>query len=374
MKFLAKHKYVIAFLAFGILVKEARSQTIDIDFQNKEVSADGLSWKFDLAAKGAATGTLYDGPENDNWQAINIRLDFELPAGISIIGGSGSGNPANAMSQVGVQLGVPGNPSQGKTELGLTLARSAPPGQAGQQDINVNDFTTLATFTINFSGPVSQSTKFYPRLALNKEGSNWTNVADPKRRPISAGGSAGTSVVGITLPVKLVNFDAKKEGHSAQLSWSTSEEVNAAYFEVQKSVDGKNWNNVTRVNANGGEKQITNYEVADNVPFRGANLYRLRMVDLDGSDAYSAIRSLMFEVMPVIVYPNPVQNILTVKPPQDLKIKSIEIFDAVGRVVYKKGPDNAEAIDVSSYGQGTYIVRVLFDDGSHSRQEVVIAK
>lgn len=357
-------------MAIALAPAAACAQTITIDFQNKVVSPDGLTWTFDIAAKGIAVGTIYEGPDNDNWQAMNIRLDLDLPAGVTIVGGSGIGELANTTGQVGVQTVVPGIGSVGKSALGLTIARSAPPGLPGQQDINVNDYTKLATFTVTFSGQVFNSTKAYPRLALNKDGSSWTNVSDSKRRPISFGGAPGSTMGTITLPVKLVNFDAKKENRTAHLTWATSEEIDAAYFEVQKSSDGKSWNTISKVDAQGDSKQVTKYEATDAAPYGGTNLYRLHMVDLDGSDAYSTIRSLVFENTSVALYPNPAQKALYVKTDANEKVKAVDITDLQGRVIYK---GNATAIDTDQYAAGKYVVSVTLENGSVSRHEVIIA-
>ncbi|MGV3602395.1 MAG: T9SS type A sorting domain-containing protein [Dyadobacter fermentans] len=370
MKFFTR--FLIMCLIIAVSHIDARSQAIVIDFDNKSVSSDGLSWTFDLIAKGStASVPVYEGPNSDNWQAINLRLDFELPAGVTILGGSGIGNPLSTTGQVGVQLQVPGTPVPGKSELGLTIARSAPPGQPGQQDINTNDFTTLATFTINFSGQVFQATKLYPRISLNKEGSTWTNVADSKRRPIFIGGFAGSTMGTITLPVKLVNFDANKENGRVQLTWATSEEIDADYFEVQKSADGKTWKTISRIDANGGEKQVTNYLSVDESPFAGTNLYRLHMVDLDGSGAFSVIRSLVFENAAVALYPNPAHGVLHVMTPQNAKADMIELTDLQGRVVYS---GKETAIDTSLFPIGKYIITVILDNGSINRREVVITR
>lgn len=337
-----------------------------VDLINKKVSADGLSWTFDLAAKGSNENIVYEGPSNDNWQAMNLRLDLALPAGVTVVSGSGVGDPSSTTGEVGVQLSVPGNAPLGTTEIGLTLARSAAPGQMGQQDITVNQFTTLATFTINFSAQVLQSNEAIPRAAVTKQGSSWTNVADFKRRPISFVDERGT----ITLPVTLISFDAQKENATARLSWSTSEEVDADYFEVQKSTDGKQWHTLTKIKAKSAGKQISKYEATDEEPFNGTNLYRLHMVDLDGSATYSAIRNLSFDVPGVAVYPNPVQKVLNIQSHAS-KAKSVEIINAAGQMVYKGGV-TANAVDVSAYTAGKYIINVLLDNGSSSKHEVLV--
>lgn len=56
------------------------------------------------------------------------------------------------------------------------------------------------------------------------------------------------------LPVTLARFDAVKEGSTALLSWSTTEETNSDRFEVERSINGKVWQKIATVKAQGESK------------------------------------------------------------------------------------------------------------------------
>ena len=54
------------------------------------------------------------------------------------------------------------------------------------------------------------------------------------------------------LPVTLINFECTlSDASTTMLQWSTSEETNSDYFEIQHSINGKQWIEIGRVKANG---------------------------------------------------------------------------------------------------------------------------
>ncbi|MCE7043152.1 SdrD B-like domain-containing protein, partial [Dyadobacter sp. CY312] len=118
-------------------------------------------------------------------------------------------------------------------------------------------------------------------------------IIDPSQAETSVLRNNMTIDAGITtaLPVKLSRFDVQKgENVSALLHWTTTEEVNSDSFEIQRSADAKSWNAIGQVKAKENNVGLVNYRFDDMQPNLGANYYRLKMIDLDGSFAYSSIR------------------------------------------------------------------------------------
>ena len=64
-----------------------------------------------------------------------------------------------------------------------------------------------------------------------------------------------------------------------------------------------------------------------------------------------------FELMDI--YPNPANNTLNIS--SDKKIKKIEIYDALGRVIYTESNPSA-AINVEQLEAGLYSIAIIFDD------------
>lgn len=138
-----------------------------------------------------------------------------------------------------------------------------------------------------------------------------------------------------SLPVNLVRFTAQNEENQALLKWETSNEVNADFFEVQRSSDGKKFKTIgNKLAKNEGNKNqdytFLDTEFSEQVV---TSYYRLRMVDRDNTFAYSSITSLAPLESGIRVYPNPAKRGSLVQLEGQTKAESIELIDVNGRAV-----------------------------------------
>ncbi|MCF0064355.1 T9SS type A sorting domain-containing protein [Dyadobacter chenwenxiniae] len=284
---------------------------------------------------------------------------------MTILNGTGSGNTDFTTGTVGVQTIVPGSPPLGQSELGLTLERN------NETDLNTLSFVKLATFTINFSGPVNQGDPATPRPNAIAQGSSWTNLAnDPPLNPIGLR-RPFQMAQSFALPVKLLSFDASSEGNAINLAWSSTEETNSDHFDVQRSANGKDWKTITTVAAKGESRSTVDYSAVDNDPFEGENLYRLHMIDKDGTSAYSRILSVKFEGVAAYMYPNPVSDELTIKAADWSKIKKVEIVGSNGKKVYSSEKPSPN-VKVKNLLNGVYLVRFTNTNGSEKTYKIVV--
>lgn len=170
---------------------------------------------------------------------------------------------------------------------------------------------------------------------------------------------------GSPLPVTLVSFQVASYEHTAELTWVTTEETNSERFEIHHSTDGKKWNIIGSVKAEGESKIGKTYSFTDNTPHSGENLYRLKMIDRDNSYAFSMIKSLLFDnASESIIYPNPVTDLLHLKVSNRTKVKSVRIDNLAGIQVYSSATVDSGGIDVSNLSAGIYILRITHLDGS----------
>lgn len=166
-------------------------------------------------------------------------------------------------------------------------------------------------------------------------------------------------------PVSLVSFNAQKEAQTAVLSWSTAEEVNSDRFEVEHSLNGKNWQMIGKVAAKGNSKNTQWYSFTDDNPANGSNLYRLRMVDKDGTFDITRAKSLEFDIqLEMAMYPNPVAERLLLKAGDLSQIRRVELYNAAGKSVLESETVTANGIDVSGLPTGLYVVKVTRANGS----------
>lgn len=99
----------------------------------------------------------------------------------------------------------------------------------------------------------------------------------------------------IILPVKFLGFSAARQNADVLVQWSTSQEVNADFYEVQRSEDGLNWKAVGKVKAVGAARTTSNYSFVDRNVTQKTAYYRIKQVDLDTRFEYTAVRTVKAE-------------------------------------------------------------------------------
>ena len=117
-----------------------------------------------------------------------------------------------------------------------------------------------------------------------------------------------------TLSVSLLDFKGASLINANQLTWTTTEEINNAGFEIQRSIDGIIFDKVSFVpstSASGNTVGAVHYTYTDNTPFASKNYYRLKQIDKGGQATFSNIILLVNNIVKtpsIAVYPNPLVN------------------------------------------------------------------
>ncbi|MFZ9848144.1 MAG: T9SS type A sorting domain-containing protein, partial [Flavobacteriales bacterium] len=121
--------------------------------------------------------------------------------------------------------------------------------------------------------------------------------------------------------------------------------------------------------AAGFSNSLISYQFTDASAAKGMNYYRLKEVDTDGMFEYSDVVVVDFftgnSLLQVSLYPNPMQDnaILSFDMPNEGRA-SVEVFDAIGRLVYSneqvfaKGGNSLSLNDLA-ISTGNYFVRVI---------------
>jgi len=188
---------------------------------------------------------------------------------------------------------------------------------------------------------------------------------------------------GYVLPVDLVSFDAQQAGKRVDLSWITSQEMNSAKFEVEKSSDNNSFNKIAEVPAKGNSHDLTKYgPVQDhNVEFGKSYTYRLKMVDKDGSYNYSDTRTVLLQsenglIQLGEILPNPssTESKLSLVLSNSTNL-TIEVFNSVGTKMMTliNGTKNAGSyeliIPTRELPQGSYTIVLTSGEVMITRHE-----
>ena len=183
---------------------------------------------------------------------------------------------------------------------------------------------------------------------------------------------------GMTLPVELVSFSAEQIDNNVVLEWKTATEINNDYFEIQKSLDGKDFFSLGRVIGMGNSNSIKTYSFIDAYPNSGKAFYTLKQVDYDGTSTLSEIImvDIVIDNIDFKIYPNPAIDFFKVSLTSSISEKtSILLYDQVGNLMMNREVDELEEQDeitmnVTSLNPGVYMLKVL--SGSFIRSMKVL--
>jgi hypothetical protein len=181
------------------------------------------------------------------------------------------------------------------------------------------------------------------------------------------------------LPIQLLNFTGQLNNNTVQLQWKIGDAKNFERFEIERSLDGRNYSGIQTV---AFTNSITNYHSQDYVSTLQSRqiFYRLKLVDADGKFSYSKV--IVFNLNTTqsnfIVYPNPVTTELFVSLSAGKKQNlTIKILDASGRTILNQQKEiqngnNVFPVNTSKLKGGSYLLQIIFDGESKASRFTII--
>lgn len=180
----------------------------------------------------------------------------------------------------------------------------------------------------------------------------------------AGGGNNGTFynhaswVVGTSLPVQLMSFNARPSGGSNIVYWTTAYECSNSHFDLERSTDGERFTEIGTVYGYGDANEKQYYAFRDDLPLAGVNYYRLHQVDQSGKTTYSSVIRCNSGNSPATVrlLNNPVTGgLLDLYVPEPT---SICIMSHAGQVLLKRElPEGRQILDCSYLLKGYYTMQ-----------------
>jgi hypothetical protein len=161
------------------------------------------------------------------------------------------------------------------------------------------------------------------------------------------------------LPLNILSFTGKQNDLNRQieLKWVTTNEVNTKNFEIQESVDGKNFTVIGTLPSK-NTTGIHHYNFVVNNNKTGVLYYKLKQIDLDGKFQFSHVIAIERKGGTLLkVYPNPAQDNLSVSIPEGSTGGILTIYALDGKIVYSKTLMSNELIsniNISKLNNGIY--------------------
>jgi cysteine-rich repeat protein len=239
--------------------------------------------------------------------------------------------------------------------------------------------TLHVSFWNGFTPSVGQ---MFTILTYASRSGNFTTINIPCPGCWNFGYQAGALVLTLqqALPVELISFNGRRSGEQVLLSWATASELNNHGFDVQRSLDLKGWQSIDWVNGHGTSLSGHSYQLFDQRPFPGINYYRLRQVDFDQGQKYSAIIQVEMPDNRVLfdVFPNPNQGKFScfLKIPNEV-FYSLYITDVNGVIIRQQsGTGDNSTLDLSQafdavLPPGIYFVKLKTPNRHYVKRVVV---
>jgi len=163
--------------------------------------------------------------------------------------------------------------------------------------------------------------------------------------------------------------------------WQTASEINVSHFNIQRSINGKDFTTIGKVAA---QNKITNeYTFYDSPPLEGLGVvyYRIESVDKDGRKQYSETKTINYQPQTIngfSIFPNPAKDNVTI---ECKGAKELMIIDYLGRVMYKEilrqAQNNSNGINhlsltINHYPKGVYVVKAMMNNGEIKTEKLVV--
>jgi len=248
--------------------------------------------------------------------------------------------------------------------------------------LNVEFYTTGGIYSpVNFQSVISNLPSGLGGTDLSDNTSNISGPIGPDAPTIISFTDCGN----ISLPVKLSSFTGSTKDGVNRLNWVVQDEINFDHYELERSVDGRNFS-VVSITAATQSMIVQQYQQLDNVIQNTENIfyYRLKMVDLDGSYKYSnviMIRKSTKDVDGISISPNPVVNADAVTA----RISSaaagtvnLSVIDMAGRVLLRQQSPVIEGINsiaitnLDRLQPGVYLLKMNNGEKTESTKFTVI--
>lgn len=177
------------------------------------------------------------------------------------------------------------------------------------------------------------------------------------------------------LPIAMLSFEGKSFPDHIKLVWSTSSEVNNAFFNIERRTAAGTFERVGSVSGAGNSSSIQDYVFQDDSPEQGDNYYRIVDFSGSGKEGYSEMIRVFFDDLDTLltrlkIYPNPVIS----GGDFELDLSGIsrafqfQMYDVNGQLQLNKTYDKGRQLRISTMGMkpGIYMLKCMQSNGRQS--------
>ncbi len=167
------------------------------------------------------------------------------------------------------------------------------------------------------------------------------------------------------VPVSLSLFSAQETKMGNLLRWQTVQEINNAFFHIEYSADGIQFNKLGTIIGRGNSAITNDYQFTHNDYDVGKNFYRLAQIDFNGRVTYSPIIAITNSKSPLVllICPNPVRESINLKTGAFTGLQ-YQVYDITGRPVLAGKLAGSSILLPGQLQAGSYYIRINKKDGT----------
>lgn len=320
------------------LLLNYRPMTLNITGQTTTVTYTGEQIEMSAAAAAGVEAALHH---------VSFKRYFSLVPDAPIASGSGYNATLTLTFDTDDFVNFPGQGTfvvaqRVGTGVWMNISRSGFTGTAN------NGLPVAGTLT---SGPIMSLSANGPSFSL---ASTVPSVGFPGVNP---------------LPVVLTSFTATTKANGIAVDWATASEKNSAYFEVQRSADSENFKSIAKVQAQGNSTAAHVYASLDRTPLGGLGYYRLRQMDLDGTETFSPVVTARWNGTATLeAYPNPTTGTIFLGGVSG-KVQ-FRVLSTQGKALLAGETTSSEGVNVKALPAGIYLLEVMTESGRNVQRFV----
>ncbi|MBK8723444.1 MAG: T9SS type A sorting domain-containing protein [Saprospiraceae bacterium] len=176
-----------------------------------------------------------------------------------------------------------------------------------------------------------------------------------------------TITSGGQFPVELTSFTARYQDKISKLNWVTESEKDSKGFNIERSINGSDFENIGFVASSGNSYIRKNYNFNDtkvNDLKSKIVYYRLNQIDFNNDSELSEIVSVQIPFEEEIkVYPNPTSDKLIIEIGESVPdFFNISIYDISGRLIIDYDAEKRNFskldIDIKDITTGIYFIKL----------------
>lgn len=185
--------------------------------------------------------------------------------------------------------------------------------------------------------------------------------------------TATTEIKTTVLPLKFISYNLYALGNKIVNNFTTANEVNVLQYNIQRSINGKDFETIGTINATNKLNNEYSYNDDSYSKLHKTIYYRIVAQDKDGKISYSEIKLITPQQLNsnIVIYPNPTKNNINIET--SIKLNQISLVDYLGRRI--KIFNNIEGkmtVNTNDLPQGIYFIKLTTSQNEIITKKIII--